>query len=366
MQLFFQKKPKKPINTTKPSKVFRPKNNTISGATKIFAHSPSVPPPKRLKIPRAGGKITSVRDIARWVSLIPLYWQSIKLSLRSFNVVRYSYRFLLTTLLTLLVLFVTYLSLFDSTFYLKKYTIQTAPDSFLSDTSAQSLVDSLKKQNVAGFLPLNNYWFLNQNALNEVVTGQSPLSSLTLAAKTWPDSATLTVHTEPILATLAVQVDNTKEYLAIGQDGTTLGYDSAHLRTNLIDVLSPVIVTQKNSISTTLKLNQHPIQMQKIWFAKELRRWLTDLHISVASIAFSSLSDYDPDIVVTTSTGTLLLFDYQAFDQQLQRERIETTWKQTTLAKDEKNSLISYIDFRIEKRIFWCLKTEACSIDKNI
>jgi len=355
---FFSKKPlKKSVSS---SKVFRPQSLKNPEPTKVFKQMGGIArTPKPIKKPGI-----SLRQTRESVPLIPLYLHSIRLGFAALPIVRYSYRFALSLIGLALIIFIVYLSVFDSTFYLKKYTIETTPDSFIGDTGAQTLVNDIKSRNLLGFLPLNNYWFLNQNAINESIAQNPLFSKVTLTSKEWTDKTTLLVQTDPALATLALTISGEKQYVVLAQNGTLLGTDSTHIRKNVIDVISPLIVTQ-GTLKETLQLEKHPVQLQKIWFAQLLKQWLADLSIPIAAVAFSSLSDYDPDIVVTTTRGAVLLFDYQAFDKTLQRERLRTTWTQTSLAKDEKNALVSYVDFRIEKRVFWCLKTEMCSIDKN-
>lgn len=296
-----------------------------------------------------------------------LYLEFFKLKLTSKFFWQDSYKKLFKFILYLLTIFIIYLSVFDHFFYIKNYEIQVEKNSFISKKQTELVIEKIANRKLFGLIPLNNRWFINDLALKQVLRDTPELNTvknIDLKEKIWPNKIVVNLQSRQVLATLAIKVDGQTKYMAFDKNGDFLGFDNENLRINLLNVNSPLFYTGSR-IEEDLSLNRRPKQLEKIWFVFHLKNWLKNLNFDYSQISISSLSDYDNEVIVTGLDGVKLLFDMTMFSPQNQQKRLEGVLKDPQIATHLNKGEISYIDFRVDKKVFWCFNSEACSIRKN-
>lgn len=306
-------------------------------------------------------------DLKKTKENLELYFEFLKLKLTSRSFWQDSYKKLFKYLSIILSVWIIYLSVFDYFFYIKNYEVTVSEGSFISRTQSEMVIDKIGERKLFGLIPLNNYWFTNDLALKQVIEDTPELSSIkniSLKEKRWPNTLVLNLESKDILATLALKVEGEVKYVVFDKNGEFLGFDEENLRLNLINVNSPVIY-EGLKIEEGLNLHERPKQLEKLWFINSLKEWFNELGLNYSQISISSLSDYDNDVLVDTINGTKLLFDYTMFNPENQKSRLVATLKDPQLNNDLKVGAVSYVDFRIDKRVFWCLNSAPCSISKN-
>jgi hypothetical protein len=270
----------------------------------------------------------------------------------------------------LVLIFVSYLSFIDTHFIIKSYDIRFGDNSYLSQAQTTFLVDSLQKNKVLGFLPNNQYWFLNSQTLTASAKEIIPdIEKINLESRVWPNKATLVINTKPILVTLSVKENNEQKFWRISQDGDVVSADNAGIWENLILVEKPYVISfqdKQNNDSASLKnfsFKNNKVQINKFNLVQKLLPILKENEIKVVSTSVPSL--VDSDIFFLTENGTKLMFDSQVFDTESQVKRVSEFLKKidnngNKVLDLEQNGKLKYIDFRIAKRLYFCYNGDKC------
>jgi hypothetical protein len=259
-----------------------------------------------------------------------------------------------------------YISFFDRYFLVKTYTFSFADSSYLSSQELDLLSDHFSSQSTFGFLPENQYWYLNERNLtlsaNEVIP---EINTISVKSRTWPDQVELKIDTEPILATLAVTENRRQKYWRISQQGRVVTEDIAGLREKLIEVKRPILFDTNDVTFKSYALQREYDQVNRLWFANWLWRLLEtgedNLGLTIRHTYFPSL--VDTDVVMVTDQGTELWFesDIDQIARENQEARIRAILNSqvyTSLQRGE----VAYIDFRIPlQKVFVCYRGQSCA-----
>lgn len=288
----------------------------------------------------------------------------------NFHILRKINKNISRVICALLLIFVSYLSFIDTQFIIKSYDIRFGENSYLSQAQTEFLIDSLQKNKVLGFLPNNQYWFLNSQTLTASAKEIIPdIDSINLESRVWPNKATLIINTKPILVTLSVKENNEQKYWRISPDGNVVSADNAGIWENLILVEKPYVISfqdKQNSDSASLKnfsFKNNKVQINKFSLIQKLLPILKENGIKVVSTSVPSL--VDSDIFFLTENGTKLMFDSQVFDSESQIKRVSEFLKKidnngNKVLDLEQNGKLKYIDFRIAKRLYFCYNGDKC------
>lgn len=288
----------------------------------------------------------------------------------NFHAIRKFNRNIIRSLSTFLVLFVIYLTFFDTFFLIKSYDIQFAQDSYINPTQTATLMTNLQKNKVFGFLPNNQYWFLNSQTLTATAREIMPdIKEIKLENRTWPNKASLTIETKPILATLSVKENNEQKYWRISPDGNIVTSDNAGIWEHLVIVEKPYQISfqdKQNSDSASLKnfsFKNNKVQLNKFNLIQRLLPVFRENNIKVVSTSVPSL--VDSDIFFLTENGTKLFFDSEVFDSDNQVHRVNEFLRKidsdgNKIIDLEQNGKLKYIDFRIAKRLYFCYNGDKC------
>lgn len=271
-----------------------------------------------------------------------------------------------------LVLFFVYLAFFDQNFVIRDYKITFAPNSYLNQQQTRKLVTQFHTQKLYGILPNNQYWFMNSVGLTQAAKQIFPeIQSVQLTNRNWPNSAELKIDMSPIAMTLAVKENNDQKFWRISSSGSVLGEDKAGMWEKLVVVEKPYTIIAQDSLAGKNKTSlqnfsfiNEPNQLARIEQTDFLWQVFKDNDINIISTIYPSISD--TDIVFKTDEGTSLYFDSSAFSTKLQQARL-TEFMQSKVGdrkiiEQEKDGKLSYIDFRIPKRIFFCDIGTKCSL----
>jgi len=266
---------------------------------------------------------------------------------------------LISSLLILIsLLFISYISFFDTYFLVKNYQVEFTTESYLSEQDTQSLLLTFSQNNLLGILPGNQFWYLNNQHLTQAAQRKFPdIQYVYIKERVWPNTAVLVVATRPILLTLNINQD---QYWRISQTGDVLTRDDMRLKERLVAVKNEIVINNRNvDAFKEYSFKQDNIQKEKFWFIDWLWQEMDTIGIKYAQTQIVSL--YDTDVIVQTAAGTELRFDSRAFSRSAQHQRLVSILKNTTLADQEKDSQIRYIDFRIPGKVFVCRKDAVCS-----
>jgi hypothetical protein len=268
-------------------------------------------------------------------------------------------------LIAALMLSFVYISFFDRYFLVKTYTYSFGDESYLATDELQRLSDHFSTQSTFGFLPENQYWYLNERNLtlsaNEIIP---EVNAVRVKDRTWPNQVHLEVDTEPILATLVVTERRQERFWRVSQTGRVISEDEAGLREKLIEVQRPISFDTNNADFQDYRLEEDYLQLNRLWFANWL--WLLleegeeSLGIEVRYTAFPSLTD--TDVLVVTDQGTELWFDsnVQEIARENQESRIRSVFRSDIYNQHQRGEL-AYIDFRTSvQKVFVCGKGQAC------
>jgi hypothetical protein len=265
-------------------------------------------------------------------------------------------------------LFVTYLTFFDTYFLVKDYQVRFAENSFVDSENMQQVMKGLQNNMFLGFIPNNQFWFLNDQNLTKATQDVYPeINEVRLVDRKWPNQAEIEITTEPILLTLGLN-DGT-EYWRIGQGGQVLSRDEANLRENLVIVQSPVTLTyatgqaQRGSQAASFadySFEKRSSQKNRFWYIIWLWEQLKELKVDYVKTEIPSLSDFDNEVIITTSNNTELMFDLTSGDRENQRKRLDLIFDSSVVDRENKGEL-RYIDFRTPKRVFVCSKNNKCA-----
>ncbi len=262
--------------------------------------------------------------------------------------------------------FIVYLTLFDTYFLVNKYDIVFARNSYLDSQNLQKIITAFQQQKFLGVLPNNQFWFINERSLYNLARQINPeVTQVKILARTWPNQVKLEIATKPILVTLGL--NNGQEYWRVGQTGRIVSKDEANLRENLVVVEYPVVLTVSGQLQTPQEISfanysfeQKFNQLNRFWYIIWLWNELDKLQVKVISTAIPSLSDFDSNVIITTSNNTKLYFDVNTGDATNQARRLKLILENSTLADKEAKGELAYIDFRFPKRIFVCNRNAKC------
>ncbi len=262
--------------------------------------------------------------------------------------------------------FIVYLTLFDTYFLVNKYDIVFARNSYLDSQNIQKIITAFQQQKFLGVLPNNQFWFINERSLYNLARQINPeVTQVKILSRTWPNQVKLEITTKPILVTLSL--NNGREYWRVGQTGRIVSKDEANLRENLVVVEYPVVLTVSGQLQTPQEISfanysfeQKPNQLNRFWYIIWLWNELDKLQVQVISTAIPSLSDFDSNVIITTSNNTKLYFDVNTGDAINQARRLKFIFESSILADKESKGELAYIDFRFPKRVFVCSRNAKC------
>ncbi len=343
-------------NTTK---VFKPKQgllikekvkrNTLNkfGIKKRKAHNFGFAPYSNIK------KINGIKNIPK----------KIKLFIKKHHILeRFNFFVALIAILSIIG-WVVYLSFFDTKFMIKKYTITFTENSYVNEHNITEIINEIKSDKWLRIIPNNQLWFINEKNITKAAQNVYPeIISVDIKNRQWPNEVKLEITTEPILITLGI---NENEYWRIAKNGNILGKDNANIRDNLVIVEQPVTIVHTSGFGQDFgqySFENQSAQKEKFWFILQLWQWLDKYNIDHIKTSIPSLSDFDTNVTIWTANGTRLIFDINTTDKSKQESRIETIFDKTIIGVKERSGGISYIDFRIPKKVYWCYKDTKCDI----
>ena len=359
---------KKSLGSVSRSKVFE------SDKSKINFENPNntvfEPVKSKVTIPNFWSKITDRFYDWKRTKYDFVWFREINSWFVNFHVLRKINKNIFRSIIAFLLIFVIYLSFFDTYFLVKSYDIRFGENSYLSETQTNFLISSLQKNKVFGFIPNNQYWFLNTQTLTASAKGIiSDIKEIKLENRTWPNKASLLINTNPILVTLSVKENNEQKFWRVSPDGDIVSADNAGIWENLVTVEKPYQVAfqdKQNNNSPTLKnvsFRNNKVQLNKFNLIQKLWPVLKENEIKVVSTSIPSL--VDSDIFFLTENGTKLMFDSQVFDSDNQIRRINEFLRKidadgNKIIELEKSGKLKYIDFRIPKRLYFCYNGDKC------
>ena len=258
--------------------------------------------------------------------------------------------------LIILLFFFFYLCFFDTNFIIKDYQINFSPGSYLSNQDTIKLITEVKNSKLLGFIPNNQYWFLNSQNLTTVMNKyEKEVIDVKVVDRVWPNKAILEVTTQPILLTLGI---NNGEYWRISQNGKVLSSDDAALRDKLVIVDRPISLNRSGVTLQNYSFQDDVVQLNRFWFVNWLWKLMDLLQYKVISTNLPSL--FDTDVILTLDSGTKLYFDSSALAQDSQKKRIETVLDSKYRTEINLNQ-VKYFDFRISRRVYICMQNKECA-----
>jgi hypothetical protein len=291
-----------------------------------------------------------------------------KYTISKWRVLERMNQFIFGSILVFTALFIVYLSLFDTLFLVKSYSIsfdyseKNQQYSYLDTVSTKGLINNIKKQRFLGLVPSNQLWFLNSQNLTNVAQKSNPsVTSVSVERRIWPNNAQLKITTEPILLTLGITLGNNttnSEYWRIAKDGEIMTSDDSGIREKLVVVEKSVQFNKSDKNLRDISFNNNSEQMDRFWFTMWLWDELKTQNIPVLKTSYPSL--FDNDVNVQLVNGTILQFTNQTTSKEGQKLRIEQFFSNPAYRSELNDGKFGYVDFRIQKRIFVCTRGELC------
>jgi hypothetical protein len=269
-----------------------------------------------------------------------------------------------------LILFFSYLAFFDQNFIIRSYTIKFSDNSYLNHVQANKLTQYIHQNKLYGFIPNNQYFFLNSLNLTTTAKQLYPeIKEVKLVDRVWPNKAVLEVSLTKTSVTLGVKENNQNKYWRVSPQGKIITEDKAGIWENLVTVDRPYTLIQQSKTDTNQKasLQNHsfasePEQIERFNLTQELWKLFQTKKIKIVSTTYPSL--VDSDIIFTTENGTRLYFDATAFTAVNQKARLtkflETENGGYEFQRHIEDGKMNYIDFRIPNKIFFCRKDQKC------
>ncbi|MBC7471968.1 MAG: hypothetical protein H7196_01735 [candidate division SR1 bacterium] len=283
-------------------------------------------------------------------------WYNINFYVTKWRIFERFNQILISALAIVSLIFISYLSLFDTYFLIKNYTVSFDDSSYLSKKDTAALLKKIKDNKFLGVLPSNQLWFLNSNNLTYISSAINPeISSFEVQKRVWPNTAQIKIKTEPILLTLGI---NGNEYWRISKTGAVVTQDDAGIRENLIVVDKPVYFNKSGITFQDISFVNNSQQFNRFWYINWLKKVLIKNNLEFVKINIPSL--FDTDVTVTTSNGTELKFNSESISKDVQEEKIISYLKDPSFIDGQKSNKFKYIDFRISKRIFICERGLEC------
>ncbi len=256
--------------------------------------------------------------------------------------------------------FILYLGLFDRYFLIKNYTFTFTENSYLDQKEVDKIMQSFRTNKILGLAPSNQYWFLSSQNLTFLAKKSIPeVTNVEIIQQTWPNQAKLKLTTEPILLTLGVMENGQKKYYRITQAGKVLTEDTLGLREKLITVQENISFDKPNVSLQNYHLEKNDVQLNRFWFILWLWSELNKIGVKIVSTSIASIVNADTDVILVTNNQTKLLFDSTSLSKENQLKRLQAIF-QSTIKDEETQAQLSYIDFRLPKKVFVCKKDKEC------
>lgn len=283
-------------------------------------------------------------------------WYNINFYITKWRVFERFNQILISALAIISFIFISYLSLFDTYFLVKNYTISFDDSSYLSKKDTAILLKKIKDNKFLGVLPSNQLWFLNSSNLTYISSAiNSEINTFEVQKRIWPNTAQIKIKTEPILLTLGI---NSNEYWRISKTGMVVTQDDAGIRENLVVVDKPIYFNKSSITFQDISFVNNSQQFNRFWYIHWLKQVLVKNNLEFVKINIPSL--FDTDVTVTTPNGTELRFNSESISKDVQEEKINNYLKDPSFIDGQKNNKYKYIDFRISKRIFTCERGLEC------
>jgi hypothetical protein len=354
--LLFEKKPKTPRafkSKTEPHKavykVFKPKNDATF-KNRVFQGMR--PEPGRKVFSWGVKSLDNLRQGGlRFDSIV----KNVNLILMRFQILEKFNRIMAVVSLLAVICFFVYLCFFDTLFLVKNYTVSFADGSYISSRDMQAVLNRIKSDKFAGFIPNNQFWFLNGPNLTVAAQRAYPeIQAVEVERRYWPNGAQIKVSTQPILLTLSI---NQNEYWRISQTGKVLSQDEAGLRENLVVVERRVEYNRRGVTLQDYSFENNQEQLNRFWFIIWLWGQLAEFQINSVKTSLPSL--FDTDVQILTENGTRLIFDSKEMTRDIQSSRLKAVYDGAIRDKENQGK-IAYIDFRVARRVFVCERGQTC------
>jgi hypothetical protein len=260
-----------------------------------------------------------------------------------------------------LILFVVYLSFFDSYNLVNNWEFSFENNSYLSEDDVKKLSEEFNTVRVGNVLPVNNFWFVSDQVITSVAKEKfNTVQSIQVIEKKWPDIIKLKVKTNDLLSTIKIKTQNRIEYWRIDKGGKIITLDTASLNEQVIEVQKDLNFEQANfDFADTSFFETNSAQLDRIYFAKFTSTLLSNLGFVPYKIIFPSLNSADKEVYFEIGEGTKLMFNSEKFEKNTHIRRLEALMG-STLKDEIKNNKLSYIDFRISRKYFVCYKNSQC------
>jgi len=304
--------------------------------------------------------ISQLTFLQRWFDFIKIYdvFKNFNFYIVKWRLIERFNKLVAGFLIFVSLVFLFYLSLFDTRFLIKTYAINFPEGSFLSPIETEKVVGEIREKKMFGVLPGNQYWFINNQNLTLVGRGSVPeVQTVEIKEKIWPNQAVLEIKTEPILLTLGVTENNRVRYWRINQNGNVITEDTLNIREKLVMVDLPITFDKPGATLKEYKLKDDEDQVNRFWFVVWLWREFKTLGIEYVRTSFPSI--VDSDVQIQTKNGTKLIFNTTSLTTENQKNRLEQFFL-SSKKDDEKAGKLAYVDFRIPKKLFICYKSKEC------
>jgi hypothetical protein len=293
---------------------------------------------------------------------------NVKYTISKWRITERLNQFIFGSIFVFTALFIVYLSLFDTLFLVKSYSIsfdyneKNQQYSYLDTVATKDLINTIKKQRFLGLVPSNQLWFLNSQNLTNVAQKSNPsVTNVSVERRIWPNNAQLKITTEPILLTLGITLGNNtanSEYWRIARDGEIMTSDDSGIREKLVVVEKSVQFNKSDKNLRDISFTNNSEQLDRFWFTMWLWDTLKEQNIPVLKTSYPSL--FDNDVNVHLANGTILQFTNQTSSKEGQKLRIEQFFSNPKYRVQLDEGKYGYVDFRIPKRIFICNRGELC------
>ena len=265
--------------------------------------------------------------------------------------------FLAKIFATLCVVFIVYLSFFDTFFLIKTYTVEYPTGSYLDEEASREMIEKLKTNRILGIFPNNQLWFINDQNLTLTAQEHAPrVEYIEVSRRQWPNAATLQVTTVPTLLTLEI---NDGELWRIDESGRVISEDTAGLQERVVTVEGSLSFDTQNVDFQDYPLYQDEEQLNRLFFIDWLWTMLDERDIEITRTTIPSLQD--SDVTLTTANGGRLRFNSESIVKDLQLKRLDGFLANPKLRGELDSGALDYVDFRIPKRIFVCYDNSYCA-----
>jgi hypothetical protein len=293
---------------------------------------------------------------------------NVKYTISKWRIAERMNQFIFGSIFAFTLIFVVYLSLFDTLFLVKSYSIsfdyndKTHEYSYLDTVATKDLIDNIKKQRFLGLVPSNQLWFLNsQNLTNVAQKSNASVRNISVERRIWPNNAQLKITTEPIILTLGITLGNNttnSEYWRISREGEIMTSDDSGIREKLVVVDKPVQFNKSDKNLRDISFSNNIEQLDRFWFTLWLWDTLKEQNIPILKTSYPSL--FDNDVNIHLINGTILQFNNQTSSKEGHKLRIEQFFSNPKYRVQLNEGKYGYVDFRIPKRIFICNRGELC------